>query len=544
MKNNLQYLSFDKNTKITRNMIEFSIGKVDLLVVAVYLIFIILWGLKHGKSKDSQSYFLAGRSTGWKVIGFSMFAANISTTTLIGQSGDAYHTGIAVFNYNLVGIVIMVLFAFFLLPLYIRSKIYTIPEFLERRFDKRSRYYFSAICIFGNVFLDAAGALYAAALIIKIIFPNVDIQLITFSFGIVVACYVIPGGLSSVINAELIQSIVLIIGSAILSYFCFEKGNSYFYNLLASEDILVKLIRPIDDTATPWLGLIVGMPILSIYYWGNNQTLVQRVLSAKSIDEGRRGVILSGFLMLSTLFIIIFPGLIARYIFPELEAADTVYPTMLLKLMPMGLIGILLAALISALLSALSAVVNSTSTLITMDFYAQWNKKADSKKLVNVGKITAVIILIIASIWAPHIGQFGSLLKYYQEMLSYLCPPIVATFVIGVFNKRVNGKGAFFGLIGGLLLAIFTFLFKKEIFGDIHFLLIVPVLFFSSISIIYLISFTAPAPQKKQLETTTFNRLFLETELQALKHVQWYKNYQIWSFILLVFCALLWILFY
>jgi len=525
-------------------MIESSIGKTDLLIVAGYLIFIIWWGLKHGKSKDSQSYFLAGRSTSWKVIGFSMFAASISTTTLIGQSGDAYHTGIAVFNYNLVGVVVMVLFAFFLLPLYIRSKIYTIPEFLERRFDKKSRYYFSAICIFGNIFLDAAGALYAASLIIKIIFPEVDIQLITLFFGIVVACYVIPGGLSSVINAELIQAIVLIIGSAFLSYFCFQKGSSYFYDLLASDDILVKLIRPIDDTATPWLGLIVGMPILSIYYWGNNQTLVQRVLSAKSIDEGRRGVILSGFLMLSTLFIIILPGLIARYIFPDLETADTVYPTMLLKLMPIGLVGILLAAIISALLSALSAIVNSTSTLFTMDFYAQWNKNADSKKLVNVGKITAIIIIIIAALWAPQIGQFGSLLKYYQEMLSYLCPPIVATFVMGIFSKRVNAKGAFFGLIGGLLLAILTFLFKKELFGDMHFLLIVPILFLSSILIIYLVSLTVPAPPKEQLENTTFNQQFMKTEIQALKQIRWYKNYQIWSFLLLVSCVLLWIIFY
>lgn len=543
IENNKQYLSFVINTKNTRNMIESSIGKVDLLIVAVYLIFIIWWGLKHGKSKDSQSYFLAGRSTSWKVIGFSMFAASISTTTLIGQSGDAYHTGIAVFNYNLVGVVIMVLFAFFLLPLYIRSKIYTIPEFLERRFDHKSRYYFSAICIFGNIFLDAAGALYAASLIIRIIFPEVDIQLITLFFGLVVACYVIPGGLSSVINAELIQAVVLIIGSTILSYFCFEKGYTYFHNLIVTDDILVKLIRPIDDTATPWLGLIVGMPILSIYYWGNNQTLVQRVLSAKSIDEGRRGVILSGFLLLSTLFIIILPGLIAKYIFPNLETADAVYPTMLLKLMPLGFIGILLAALISALLSALSAVVNSTSTLFTMDFYAKWNKKADSKKQVYVGKVTAVIIITIAALWAPHIGQFGSLLKYYQEMLSYLCPPIVATFVMGIFNKRVNARGAFFGLIGGLLLAILTFLFKKEIFGDIHFLLIVPVLFLSSILIIYLISFTAPAPQKKQLENTTFNRQFLETERQAFRCIKWYKNYQVWSLVLLLSCAILWIVF-
>ena len=150
-------------------MEAFSIGTIDIVIVAVYLLFIIWWGIKNGKSTDAQSYFLAGRSMPWWVVGLSLFAASISSTTLIGQSGDAYHTGLAVFNYNLTGIIVMVFFAVFLLPLYIRSKVFTIPEFLERRFDKRSRYYFSAICIVGNIFLDAAGALYAAALIIKLV---------------------------------------------------------------------------------------------------------------------------------------------------------------------------------------------------------------------------------------------------------------------------------------------------------------------------------------------------------------------------------------
>ena len=181
-------------------METFSISNLDLVIVLVYLAFIIWWGLKNGKSSDSQSYFLAGRSMPWWVVGLSLFAASISSTTLIGQSGDAYHTGIAVFNYNLTGIVVMVFFAVFLLPLYIKSGIFTIPEFLEKRFDRRSRYYFSAICIIGNIFLDAAGALYAAALIIKLILPDADLQLIIIVFAIIAASYTIPGGLSSAIN--------------------------------------------------------------------------------------------------------------------------------------------------------------------------------------------------------------------------------------------------------------------------------------------------------------------------------------------------------
>ncbi|MDR1707283.1 sodium:solute symporter family transporter [Dysgonomonas sp.] len=524
-------------------MEDFSISTIDLIIVILYVIFIIWWGLKNGKSSDSQSYFLAGRSMPWWIVGLSLFAASISSTTLIGQSGDAYDTGLAVFNYNLTGIVVMVFFAVFLLPLYIRSKVFTIPEFLEKRFDKRSRFYFSAICIIGNIFLDAAGALYAAALIIKLIYPAADLQLIIIIFAGIAASYTIPGGLSSVIKTELIQAIILIIGSIILTIFCFQKGGDYFIDLYNNGDILAKLIRPLDDPATPWLGLIVGMPILGIYFWANNQTMVQRVLSAKNIDEGRKGVMLNGFLTMLTLFIIAIPGLIARGLFPGLDRPDMVYPTMIINLMPIGLLAIILAALLSALTSALSAILNSTSTLFTMDFYCHFDKKADSKKLVRVGKIASLAIIIIAALWAPQIGKFGSLLKYYQEMLSYISPPIVAAFLLGIFSKRVNGNGAFTGLISGLIIAILMLFFRHEIFGNIHFLLIVPFLLSASLLIMYFASLFYPAPEDSKLENTTFQKTDLIAEFKDLKEGSWHKSYLGWAILLLALSTLIWVVF-
>ncbi len=524
-------------------MENFSISTIDLVIVVCYIIFIIWWGLQNGKSSDSQSYFLAGRSMPWWIVGLSLFAASISSTTLIGQSGDAYDTGLAVFNYNLTGIVVMVFFAVFLLPLYIRSKVFTIPEFLEKRFDKRSRFYFSAICIIGNIFLDAAGALYAAALIIKLIYPAADLQLIIIIFAAIAASYTIPGGLSSVIKTELIQAIILIIGSVILTIFCFQKGGDYFIDLYNNGDILAKLIRPLDDPATPWLGLIVGMPILGIYFWANNQTMVQRVLSAKTVDEGRKGVMLNGFLTMATLFIIAIPGLIARGLFPGLERPDMVYPTMVIELMPIGLLAIILAALLSALTSALSAILNSTSTLFTMDFYSHFNKNADSKKLVRVGKIASLVIIILAAVWAPQIGKFGSLLKYYQEMLSYISPPIVAAFLLGIFSKRVNGNGAFIGLISGLAIAVLMLFFRQEIFGDMHFLLVVPFLLSASLLIMYFASLLSPAPDYGKLENTTFRGNDLVTEFRDLRGGAWYKSYLGWAILLLGLSALLWIVF-
>ena len=515
-----------------------SIGWIDIIIVVLYLVFIVWWGLRHGKSADAGSYFLAGRSMPWWVVGLSLFAASISSTTLIGQCGDAYDTGVAVFNYNLTGVVVMVLFATFLLPLYVKSRIFTIPEFLEKRFDRRSRYYFSAICIIGNIFLDAAGALYAAALIIKLVFPQADPQLIILIFALLAASYTIPGGLSSAINAELIQAVILILGSIVLTVACFANGGGeYLSGLLSSGDLSMKLIRPLDDPATPWLGLIVGMPVSGIYFWANNQTLVQRVLSARNVDEGRKGVMLAGFLTLLTLVIIVFPGVIARHLFPGIERPDMIYPTLVLKLLPVGLLGIMLSALLAALTSTLSAILNSTSTLFTMDFYAQARPGTDSRKLVLIGKVTSLAVIVIAALWAPNIGRFGSLLKYYQEMLSYIAPPVVAAFLVGIFSRRANGNGAFIGLLSGLAMAVVMLLWRHRIFGDLHFLLIIPILLLFSVAVICLASLAFPRPDAEKLADTTFSLKDFRAEGAALRTLPCYRNYRFWGGCLLLLCG-------
>lgn len=519
-----------------------SLTPIDCVIVLLFILFFIVWGLKNGKSSDSQSYFLAARSSSWWIIGFSLFTASISSTTLIGQSGDAYHTGISVYNYNLTGVIVMSLFAVFLLPLYIKSKIFTIPEFLEKRFDKRSRFFFSAICIIGNIFLDAAGALYAGALIIKLIYPESDIQIVVIIFAIIAASYTIPGGLSSVIKTELVQALILIAGTLILTYFCFQQGGDYLLNLSNSGHELLKLIRPLDDSSTPWLGVILGMPIIGIYFWSNNQTMVQRMLSAKNVDEGRKGLILTGFLTMAIMLLITISGVMAKYLFPELGNPDLVYPTMIVKLLPKGFFAIMLVTLLAALLSAISSILNATSTLFTMDFFTSINKNTTSKQLVLVGKITSIVVIIIASLWAPQIGKFGSLLKYYQEMLSYLAPPVVAVFLLGIFNKRVNGNGAFVGLIVGTVIAICLLLFKPYLLGNIHFLLVVPFVFAISLLVIYTTSLFTPAPLANKIIDLMFTSTSFRNDISDLKNA-YYKSYLFWTIILLLFTLAIWILF-
>lgn len=519
---------------------QVTVSFIDIAVIVVSTGLIIWWALKKGKKRRFQVILSGGTQyvldSGWSV----SFAASISSTTLIGQTGDAYSTGIAVFNYNLVGVVVMVFFATFILPIYINSGIFTIPEFLERRFDVRSRYYFSAICIIGNVFLDAATALYAAALIIKLLVPSVDIQVIVIVFALLAASYTIPGGLSSAINAEIIQACILIVGSVLLAiYVTVSGGFDYLKELFISGDYMVKLIRPLDDSSTPWLALIIGMPITGLYFWANNQTLVQRVLSAKNLNEGRKGVMLNGGITLTTLFLFAMPGVMCQKLFPDLGSPDMVYPAMILNLMPVGLLGIMIAVLFAALTSALSAIMNSTSTLFTMDFYCKIDKHANDKKLVRVGRIVSVIVIVIAALWAPQIGKFGSILKYYQEMLAYLAPPIVAAFIVGIFSRRVNGQGVFFGLMSGFVIAVLLLFFKTSIFGDMHFLFIVPILFVFSILVMYLMSLCSAAPLSDKLNQNIFTLDFYRKETVELSKIKWYSNYRIWGVILLVLSGIL-----
>jgi len=522
----------------------------DIVIIILYFLFIVYLGVKYSKSKDEKSYFLAGRGIGWPVIGFSLFAASISSSTLIGQAGDAYSTGIAVFNYNLISVLVMIFFAWFILPFYIKSKIFTIPEFLEKRFNVASRYYFSAITIIVNIFLDAAGSLYAAAMVMKLVFPEASILTLSIIFAIVVAAYTIPGGLSAAIRVDLMQGIFLLVGSVVLTlYATYNGGAEYVKELLAEGDVLMKLVRPNDDSSVPWLGMIVGIPILGMFFWGNNQQLVQRVLTAKSIDEGRKGVLLVGFLTMLTLFLIIIPGVMAIKLFPDLPKPDMVYPNLIMELLPNVLIGFMMAAMVAALTSSLSGLLNSVATLFTMDFYSKIKPESTSKQKVRVGKTASITVLIIAVMWAPQIGkQFGTLLKYYQEMLSIMAPPIVAAFILGIFWKRTNATGAFSGLIAGILLGIANIIFTvnngHSIFGDIHFLLTVPYYFVWSMLVMVVVSLATKKPPLEKTENLTFSLDEFKRETINLKQQAIYKSYRFWSYLLIAFCVIILIAFW
>lgn len=538
---------------------------IDSSILVIFFAGIVWYALKHGKSSDSTSYFLAGRNMTWPVVGLSLFAASVSSSTLMGHSGEGFISGIAVFNYNWISVLVMVFFALFFLPFYIRSGIFTMPEFLERRFDKRSRIYFSFITIFGNVFLDAAATLYTGALIIKMIFPEADLRWIIVIMAVVAGSYTIIGGLSSAIKADVIQSVILIVGSSVLYLFAIhEIGGWEELSRRFGEGVWLKLTRSMDDPTVPWPGMFLGIPILGFYFWANNQVMVQRVLSAKSVDHGRKGVLLVGFLYLFTLFIFILPGLIGRGLnlfgvenLPDQLISgsslksefgintDQVYTRLIVRLLPVGFIGLILAAMISALTSTLSATLSSVSTLFTMDFYSRFYPNISSRRLVRVGQITSLVVLIIAIFWAPLIRNFDSLVSYYQEIVSYLAPPIVGTFFIGLFWKRSNEKGALWGLISGLIIA-FMLMAVKYMAGitiPLHFLMVAPIVMVLSILVNVVVSLTSHLPDAEKVAKNTWTIRIWKEESRQLKGIVWYKNFRVLSLLLVLACFVMYFCF-
>ena len=543
------------------------ISIIDIIVIAVFIIGIIWWALRNGKNTNANEYFLAGKSQNWFVIGLSLFAASVSSSTLMGHSGEGFISGFAVFNYNIGAVFTIVFVALFFLPFYIKSGIYTIPEYLGRRFDNRSRKYFSFITIIGNVFLDAGACLYTGALILKMIFPEVDMMWVIIGMAVMAGVYTIVGGLSSAINADMVQSAVLIVGSLVLSAFCFHSIGGWSEFVARFHDgVWLHLVRPSTDATVPWFAILLSIPILGFYFWGNNQVIVQRVLSAKSVNEGRLGFLFVAFLYMFTLFIFIIPGMVGRSIdifglgealpnevisgaaLRETYGIDTnqVYPRLIMELLPVGLIGLMVAAMISALTSTLSASLSSVSTLFTMDFYSTWKPESSSKHLVKVGRITSFVALVIAVLWAPFIGKFDSLVAYYQEFASYLAPPIVGTFIVGLFWKRSTRHGAFFGLLSGLVSAAIIMIAKFG-FGYVfpfHYLLWVPILFVLSIVVNLIVSLSGKPAPKEVTDHYTWNTSVWKDDNEELRHIPWYKNFRVISAIVLVMAVAEYIIFF
>jgi SSS family solute:Na+ symporter len=520
-------------------MPEFVLHPIDIAIIILYALVVVFIGIKLAKKHESaEDYFLAGRSMAWPLIGVSLFASNISSTTLVGLAGDAYSTGISVFNYEWMAAVILVFFAIFLLPFYLRSKIFTMPEFLEKRFDGRARSIFSVLTLFLNIVVDTAGSLYAGGLLMRLIFPEIPMWQTIAIMAILAGAYTIAGGLAAVIYTDAIQTVLLLIGSIVITISAIMKIGSWSNFVVSTPPEMLSLVRPLNDAGVPWLGLITGVPLLGFYFWCTNQFMVQRTLSAKSVTHGRLGVLFAGFLKLPVLLIMVLPGTMARLLYPELENPDMVYPTLIFDLLPVGLMGIVLAGFVAALMSQIDSTLNSASTLITMDFVSRYRSNLTSEQLMWVGRGFTAIFMILAAMWAPQIENFASLFKYLQKILSFTIPPVVALFLVGIFWKKANAQAAFITLITGLTIGIASFVAVEvfQIFA-IHFLYIATILF--AISLLIMVSATLATATVGTSSDMVWTLEFYKAETEELRQYPWYLNYRYYSLILLVLTAIL-----
>ena len=515
---------------------------IDLIIVALYFILVVVIGLVVAKkTKTGEDLFLGGRSFGWGFVGLSLFASNISTSTIIGLSGAAYSTGIVNSFYEWGSAIPLIVAAAIFVPLYLRAKITTIPEFLELRYDARSRNFFSAVTIFTSVVVEMAGGLYAGALVVQLFFPELLLWQTCLLIAVSAGLYTAFGGLKAVVYTDAIQAVILIVGCSILTYILFEKLDFSWSNVIAAvPEGHFSIVQPATDETLPWPGLIVGVPLLGFWYFTTNQFIVQRILGSKDIANARWGIMLAGLLKFVPLFIMVIPGAMAIGLFPGIENPDMVFPTLMKEVLPVGLFGLVLAGLVSAIMSSVDSTLNSASTLVVIDFIKPRKPGLSDKKMADYGRYTTLILMVVAAIWAPMIENFTGLWAYLQQMFSVIVPPVAVIFLIGIFDKRGTGDAAIWTLVLGTLLGALLFVLGQLGYWDFHFTYNIGLVFLLSTVIFMVIGRQSKAPDIASIEQYIYKR-----ELLSLgnENMPWYKDYRYQSIVLLIFVLLIFLVF-
>ena len=439
------------------------LGALDWGVIALY--FLVVFGVaivatireRRRSAEDSEDYFLAGRNVGWFVIGASLFASNIGSEHLVGLAGSGATSGVAPGQFEVLASLILLLLGWVFVPFYIRSGVFTMPEFLERRYSSGSRWYLATVSILAYVLTKISVTIFAGA----VVFSAIGVPFWTGALIVVLAtgAYTVFGGLRAVLYTDLLQTFVLIGGAAAVTFAGLAAVGGWDAMAATVGPDFLDMWRPASDPDFPWTGILFGAPILGIWYWCTDQFIVQRTLSAKTVDDARRGTILAGFLKLLPLFIFVLPGLLAATLVEqgqmELGNANEALPALVAALLPVGLRGLVVAGLLAALMSSLSSVFNSSSTLITWDVYKRLRPEATERQLVWVGRLSTVALTVLGLAWIPFVeAAEGGLYVYIQSVQAYISPPIAAVFLFGLLWPRANAQGALASLLVGLALGI------------------------------------------------------------------------------------------
>lgn len=535
---------------------------LDWVVIGIFcliLIGIILWVIKQ-KQNNSTDYFLSGKDATWIAIGASIFASNIGSEHLIGLAGAGASSGMAMAHWEIQGWMILIL-GWVFVPFYSRSMVYTMPEFLERRYNPQSRTILSFISLISYVLTKVAVTVYAGGLVFQQVFGIQELWGIDFfwiaAIGLVLitALYTVLGGMKSVLYTSVLQTPILLLGSLVIFVLGMRElgGWDEMMKICGAVSVndynntMTDLIRHNSDANFPWLGALVGSAIIGFWYWCTDQYIVQRVLSGKNEREARRGAIFGAYLKLLPVFLFLIPGMIAFALhqksggfLPEISAgvlnADAAFPTLVAKLLPAGLKGLVVCGILAALMSSLASLFNSSAMLFTMDFYKRFKPKTPEKKLVVIGQVATVAIVILGILWIPIMRSVGDVLyTYLQDVQSVLAPGIAAAFLLGVTWKRASAKGGLWGLLSGLVIGL-TRLGAKVyystagvtddslfcyLFYDLNWLFFCGWMFLFCVIVVILVSLFTRAPSAEKIQGLVFGTT--THEQKAITRASWNK---------------------
>jgi solute:Na+ symporter, SSS family len=515
------------------------LSTADLVIIGLYFCVVFAIGFYFSrKERTSADYFLAGRNVGWFAIGASLFVSNISTEHFIGLAGSGASTGLAVGHFEWLACFMLLILGWIFVPFYLRSNVFTMPEFLERRFNRSCATYLASVSVIAYIFTKISVHLYAAAVVLERVVgwsPMTAAIILVVATGI----YTIAGGLAAVIYTDLVQTLILVAGAIILTVIGLHEVGGFTALRAALPPDYFHMIKPATDSAFPWTGIFFGAPILGIWYWCTDQVMVQRVLSARSEGHAKAATIFAGFLKILPVFILVLPGLIAVALYRELFKfgpdgqvlnGDIAYPTMIVNLLPSGLVGLMIAALLAALMGAMSSVFNSASTLVTLDFYKRYRPNATERNLVTFGRAATGVMVILGLLWVPFIHLISSQLYIYlQSVQAYISPPIAACFIFGIMWSRMNGTGALSSLLTGFGLGALRFgmELKEHTAGghyftsgisawlvNINFLHYAIFMFVVCSAVLISVSLATKAPERSKLAGLTFATVGEKLDIQ------------------------------
>ncbi len=448
-----------------------TLSPIDIAVIGIYAVSIFVLAQwvsreKGAHKKDAQDYFLASRALPWWAIGTSLIAANISAEQIIGMSGSGYVIGLGIASYEWMAALTLIIVGKYFLPIFLKNGIYTMPEFLERRFSSKVRTVMAIFWLGVYVFVNLTAILWLGATAVHTV-SGINVQIALIALGVFAGAYALYGGLKAVARTDIVQVSLLVLGGLIICYIALNKisGNAGmvagFHELTVRFPEKFKMILPPSNPNyknLPGLSVLLGgMWVMNVSYWGFNQYIIQRALGAKDIREAQKGIVLAAFLKLLMPVIIVLPGIAAAALAPNLARPDEAYPH-LMAMLPTGILGLVFAALIAAIVASMGSKINSIATIFTMDVYRPLRPQTSQQRLVLIGRITAVVALIVAILSAkPLLGSFDQAFQYIQEFTGFFTPGICVIFLLGMFWERCTATGA---LVAAIASAVLSFALK------------------------------------------------------------------------------------